>query len=142
MAFNMKTSGIDALTNLIDQVKTCSDIQSSNPYHYNDTNFDLWKILSALRGPDSGSEGLKDKYTGPIRAWISPEWTKSVGSTTQSDVFTLLRFQKLRTEVDNERNKPPRMDSVAFDHYIGHIQQALDAIIKIERFKESKKEQG
>ncbi len=141
----MKTSGIDALTNLIDQVKTCSDSLSPNEDQYNEANFDLWKILSALRGPDGGNEELKATYTGPIRAWISQEWNVNIGSTTKSKVFTVSEFQDLKAKLASEPLDSTGyrgMNPSAFNHYIGHIMQALEAIIRIEHFKELKKEQG
>ena len=143
VAFNMKSSGVEALNSLINQVVTYRSSITHSKYD-KDVNFDLWSILSALRGPDGGSEGLKDKYTGPIRAWISQEWNNNIGSTTRSNVLTLSEFRDLRNMVWNEQDDSITngMNEKAFDHYTGHIMQALDAIIRIERFKELKIEKA
>ena len=132
--------GVDALVELMNQVTDYRNSLSSDD-HDKDVNSDLWKILSALRGPDGGTDELKDKYTGPIRAWVSQEWNGNIGSTTNSDVLTLSEFLDLKSQLWNEQDNYSfhDMSSKAFEHYTGHIMQALDAIIRIERFKELKK---
>jgi len=136
--------GVDALVNLMNKV---TDYNNSRFHgdHDRDINFDLWKILSALRGPDGGSDELKDKYTGPIRAWVSQEWNKSVGSITDSKVLTLSEFQDLKDKIETEQldgDGYKGMSGKAFNHYVAHVSQALDVIIKIECFKELKKEKA
>ena len=137
----MKPISVDALTNLIDKVVTYRS-SPTNDRDDRDVDFDLWSILLALRGPDGGNGKLKDTYTGPIRAWVSKEWNKSVGSSTNSKVLTLSEFLDLNTQLVSEpldSTGYSGMTPSAFNHYINHIRQALNLIIKVERFKEFKK---
>jgi hypothetical protein len=89
----------------------------------------VWNILTALRGPDCGSEELKRKYTYLIRAWATTDehavpllyrgWQKE-------DLLASIRkrIEWLRTDTDALRSS----------HYGNHIRVAYNAILDIEKW--------
>ena len=136
----MQDVGINALQRLIGRVSKGTEF---------DRPYELWNVLSALRGPDiKGGQGchvhnmdqvddFKDKYTGPIRAWISPEWNRRVSSTTTNNIPTLNELLQLRQDVINDRSN---IDNDALNHYLSHIKNALDVMIKVEEIEKLDKE--
>jgi hypothetical protein len=59
---------------------------------------DLWDILTALRGPDDGSTGIKTNSTGYIRAKVLPKLSHAVGALLHNEdepTFDPKRFYSL-----------------------------------------------
>ena len=132
----MKSVGEDALLNLINEVR-------SNTASIRSHDHDLWYVVCVLRGPDSGDSVLKDKFTVPIRAWVSRDWNHAIGSTTSSKILSLSEFVDLREEAtkkaqDLEMNPPLSAPKHPDHHYLDHIRLALNVIITIETNKEQK----
>ena len=105
----MKSNGADALETLIDRVMTYRNPQYINEFPV-EISKDLWYILTALRGPDGGSDELKDKYTGPIRAWLSRDWSQYAGSNTPPNTLTLEELRDLRRQLSLEQSEVRHTD--------------------------------
>lgn len=120
-------SGGIALEDLIKRV------EKTWPDNHSKQNRALWNILSALRGPDTGSHETKQKFTGPIRAWISPEWNTAAGSSTHANIPGILELRALLSSTrDYAFGRTP---NDCEHHYLMHICTALELMIDIEDAK-------
>lgn len=78
----------------------------------------LWLILSALRGPDSSNDRIKDQITVPIRRAALPRLADDLDA--QYAVGAVLRRN------DDVKYAPNRVD--ASEHFMSHAAAAFDRL--------------
>lgn len=72
---------------------------------------DLWSVMSALRGPDSGDEVLKYQTTGVIRAQAFGQRPHGIGFLTWNPISTSIHCPE-----------------APYSHFNSHIQYAAHAL--------------
>lgn len=83
----------------------------------------LWRILTALRGPDQEDSGIKGPTTEVIRGWLVPELTRQGGGLARITDLT----QDAIINMQYELNIQARGD-LSTAHFRHHIRGCLDAI--------------
>lgn len=111
----MMSERVRELLNTIDNM-----LMKQDTYEEAKDSSDLWSVLSALRGPDSGDDRVKDKTTVLIRRAAFPRTTREGRGTPQA-VFT--GVYDFRPEVLMET-----VNEAVDHHFESHIAQAALAL--------------
>jgi hypothetical protein len=93
---------------------------------------ELWDILSALRGPDSGNVQLKEQTTERIRYAIGLKGPEKFGNSEQIGVAGKILIS---TNPLPEQEKAFFVAKAESEHFAHHVAEAIKAITRIEETK-------
>jgi hypothetical protein len=93
-------------------------------------------VLTALRGPDSGSETLKNETTARLRAAAFPRCAKAALADRD---HTFAHGAKYGAPLD-PRGRPLFKDGLnpdghRSDHFMGHVTKACEVLAELNRFE-------